>query len=153
MQQLIAQIEGDEDWLFSPEIFSDGAMGCCAHAKHCVLRGKFCSTACSAKIRNSIWNIKIIEGFHMYQVNLCLLPTGGSPAAAWAGTASVCGWPPRGGSLSGPAPSCRRFAVHQNSAGSSGPPLALWPQSQNTTITLTDVIPPINSLKYGCTLL
>lgn len=85
-------------------------------------------------------------------MQLCLLPTGGSPAAVWAETVAVYGWSPRGGWPSGPAPWCRRSAVHQNNAGSSGPPLALWPQSQNTTITLTGFIHPINSLKYGCTL-
>lgn len=87
------------------------------------------------------------------EVGLYLLPTGGNPAAAWAGTASVYGWSPHSGSLSGPAPWCRSFAVHQNNAGSLDPPLALRPQSQNTTITLLDNTPPITSLKYGCTLL
>lgn len=64
------------------------------------------------------------------EVGLYLLPTGGNPAAAWAGTASACGWSPRSGWLSGPAPWCRRFAVHQSIAGSSDPPPALRPQSQ-----------------------
>ena len=71
-----------------------------------------------------------------------VLPTGGSPAAAWAETASVYGWSLRCGWPTGPAPWCRRSAVHQNNVGSLDPPLALWPQSQNTTITLTDFIQP-----------
>lgn len=67
------------------------------------------------------------------KVELCLLPTGGNPAAAWGETVFVSGWSPRGDWPSGPVPWCRRSADHQSNAGSLGPPMELTTQSQKTT--------------------